>query len=265
MNSHQPKGVSLKYSILVTLVISLAFGWGGYELGRSKKKHSNRRRSVASKRYRNWNQTAQLEQDGRRVGSDSTSNFSDPIEIEYQAALKRNHLEIKDQKLSQFVSSTELGKSLHRTLTLHGFGNDPSTPERRIAAEDFQVIQAHPMESYEEIREILKRLGSEFESERQLLLQTVMDLDVELPSKTALLYDEMSMSVRGGDSKQNLLNSAFALSELMQLDANPEDIENALRPMIRNYDRASQPLLLNIYETKYPDLAKKLKLEMGLY
>ncbi len=206
-----------------------------------------------------------IEESDRDFENTNRSPSSDTGGTSYAAILERHHLEERDRKLLALFSSSETGRILAKYLVLAEFNPAEKSIEGQLRAEFLKLLESQPIEVLHEIRNSLGRLGSEYQSERENLIQMVSSLDLNLTEKADFFTEQLAFYDPKLDLKQNRFTSAVTLLTMIQAGIDSSVIEPSLKQALENQPNYStRSLLLSIYESRYPEDARHLKVDLGL-
>jgi hypothetical protein len=237
------------------LTIATFAGAMGYILGSSYRKAHRWQSLVSNCQGRSLASIKGADQDWEDAASGR--NAADGQQAAYFAILEKDHLDDKSHKLAAVFPHSDVGRALAHVTTLSDFSPGGDTPEGAFLAEENKFLESEPSEAFQVIHTHLGKLGSDFSSERQLLIQLVGRLDLDISEKSDFLFEELN---KGGK-----INKVVALSSLIQLGVDPTSIEAALRQSISGQvSYTSRLLLLSVYEAKYPEQARKIRDDFGL-
>jgi hypothetical protein len=255
-----------KLTLQVLVSISLAFfaGFLGFRYGVSSHQKDNTHLGGHWKSDRGSRASSDKCLDEDRF-VEGRSPASEGHDTEYFSVLEKNHLEEKSRKMMGIFPRTEIGHALAQATTLSQFGPSSHTHEGRVVEELLKLLESEPHRTYTLIRSSVDRLSTDYTRERQFLYLLVARLDIETEGKIDFFLGELAKATSGGDSKANRLNSAVILLKLMQLENDSSLLGAALRQIFQEQTNYSlRSYLLSIYESKYPEEARKMRSDFGI-
>jgi hypothetical protein len=179
----------------------------------------------------------------------------------YEALVNAHGLTQKSQELARAFSDNEAGQKLSRMATLLSFGPAPKTPEGALVADQVEWLKAHPNDAFHGIAEGLAKVPAEYAQERQYLIQFAARLDVDDRMKFGFLGGQLERSAESTEG----YDGAAALSALLEVDHNSDDVEGMLRTVLeKQHDAKSREMLLSLYSAREPERSQKLKNELGI-
>ncbi len=143
-------------------------------------------------------------------------------------------------------------------------GNNPGLPHSRQMKEALAELKRMPLDAFDELKFSLPGVPMEFEAERRFLFQFAVQLEVSDSAKIDLLKREITRGTSTSGESQS--SQAIALETLMQMTADPQQVESILVPYLSEHrgDTATVELLLSHYATRYPDRGVALASRIGI-
>ncbi len=170
----------------------------------------------------------------------------------FEDAVKEYGLREKAASLTPHFSQDPAGAALKRVAILHILRSGEGPGAAQLAL-DLEFLKRNPAESLRALGFSLDRLPSKNQTERQVLINLVNELEAEKQDRKALLEREvLRTKVEDNSDAQKLAaNALIATQELISLQGNGRAVAGVVRRSLelRQTQRDSLEMIISHFET----------------
>ncbi len=172
-------------------------------------------------------------------------------------------------ELKEYFPDTEIGRALTVSMTLLDAKSFLKSPQNALFREAWNFIAASDNEmAFDTIDSGIKKLPSKHEEITQYLIQMATRFNVSKEKKFELLSEQMDKPMKvdqSGNPQNTFFTPYFALGQLIEINADPEKIEDILMKIISRLDNnTSKKFLLDRFSAFAPENGERVKERLGL-